>query len=235
MIQKLSVIAVAAVAITACAPTTTTVTSPAGPSPNVVATPGPGAGVPAGTTLQVRLLDRIAGREVEPGDRFAAEVLQPVVSTRGEVLLPQGARVYGHIAGLREGTRREPAAIGLSFDTIDYGGYRQPLAATVLDTQVSAQERDVKGTDVAIGAAIGAILGSLADFGEGTLIGAGVGAGAGTLVSMGRSLDDAMLPRGTVLTIRLDRPIEAYGAGYQYQQPYPYQQPPPPYEYREGY
>lgn len=216
--RKLMILAVAGATTVGCAgqaaqqrqPTTVTTGVQQQPVGKQVVDVGPQLMVPAGTVLRVELTEGISGRDMEPGERFTARVTSPVVSHDGQVLIPDGARVVGHVAALQEGERGQPPAAALTFDSIQFAGVEQPLSGNIVEAQVPRVGTDIETEDVAAGAAIGAILGSFGDVGEGTLIGAGLGAGAGTLVSLGRGRDEARLPEGTTFGVELTQPVDSF-------------------------
>jgi outer membrane lipoprotein SlyB len=71
---------------------------------------------------------------------------------------------------------------------------------------VSLKEDSVDKSKVGIGAAMGGILGAVLDGGKGALIGVLVGGGGAMVGTKG---DEVELPAGTVLTLRLERPVPA--------------------------
>ena len=200
-----ALIIAAALALAACGTTTTTHVS--SPYAKPAGAPGYVTYVPAGTVMEVALAEQLSGRDVDPGDRFVAHVAQPVLGAEGELAIPAGTPVLGHVTSIHEASGQYPAAMELSIDAIDLEAGTVPLTAHVVDSHVTTNATDIEGSDVGIGAAIGAVVGTIIDPGEGTLAGAGIGAGGGALVSMGRSADEAILPAGTVLILRLEEPI----------------------------
>ena len=203
--RNLGIVLAAGLLLAACGTTTTTQVSspyakPASAEPYVTY-------VPAGTVMQISLAEELSGRDVDPGDRFVAHVIEPVLGTEGELAIPAGTPVLGHVTSIHEASGQYPAAMELSIDAIQTDRGTVPLAAHVIDSDVTTNATDIEASDVGIGAAIGAVVGTIIDPGEGTLAGAGIGAGGGALVSMGRSADEAILPAGTMLVLRLEEPI----------------------------
>ncbi len=212
----------AIVAIAACAGETRTVvhgssTAPvAGPepglSPNTGIVVGRSETVPPGTEIWIELAHSISVDRDRVGDRFQAHVSQELRSEYGQVLLPLGAPVVGTIVDLRPAYGNQPAAIGLRIDSISMAGVRQPLAATIVRSEIPGVRR-VRGQDVLIGAAAGAILGGVLEGGKGALVGGALGAGGGALISLGRgSQARERLPQGTDLALRLDQPVRSLAA-----------------------
>jgi len=208
--SRATIAALAALLVAACAQAGMQVRGTAGPGegPARVAV-GQGGELPRGTTVWLGLDERISVERNRVGDRFRARLSQDVVSTRGELLLPRGTPVTGRIIELRPAAGDEPAAVGLALDSIEVAGAREPLRATIVDTERPGVRRrvTVKGKHVLGGAAAGAILGGLLGGRGGLLVGGVLGAGAGTLVSLGLSRERAELPAGTQLAVRIDRPV----------------------------
>ncbi len=184
-----------------------------------VGTPGMGATnvvypeagrVPEGTTMWVRLENKLSAKHNGPGDRFSARVAQDITAPNGEVLIPRNAYVFGHVSDVRrEYSEDHPAMIFLDLDSIEMAGARQPLRGHITATDVPSAFERVKGRDVAIGAGIGVVLGGLTKGWGGAVVGGALGAAAGTAISMGRGSADEKLPKGTKLAIQLEKPVKS--------------------------
>lgn len=168
--------------------------------------------IPAGTLLRVELDQTIGTDRNNVGDRFTARVTRPLIAQNGQVVVPEGARVFGVVTGLDPSTRvGDQAAIRVNFDRIEvYEGRRYPFSADVVDADVEAVGQLEEGavgavTGAVAGAALGAIIGG--DL-EDILIGGALGAGAGTIISLGIGRVDAELPAGTDMTLRTTRTVE---------------------------
>lgn len=167
-----------------------------------------------GTTVWISLDERLSADRTRVGDRFRAHLVDDVYSREGELLLPRGTPVLGHVADLRDSRRLgEPAVIALALDEIKVNGVRQPLSGTIVETDVpGAPKTGIRARDVLAGAAVGAILGGLLEGTEGVVAGGAIGAGAGTLISLGTSTVAAELPRGTEMAVRIDKPVRSLAA-----------------------
>lgn len=141
--------------------------------------------VPAGARLEVRLDEDLSAYDRRPGDRFTATVVTPL-EFGGAEQVPSGARVIGHVTAVQaaEGEER-PAVLKLHFTEIDIEGETYPLAATLVDTRLEA---------------------------EATLVDPSVRAAAGTAVALGTE-EDGVLPESSILTLRLERPLEVAPLG----------------------
>lgn len=163
--------------------------------------------IPEGTTISVRLAERISTETHKDGDTFTATLAQPLV-VDGLVLAERNARVQGRITqSVQAGRVKGLAQLGLeltSFTTAD--NQRVNIqTAPFIKTAESTRGRDA--AKVGAGAAIGAAIGAIAGGGRGAAIGAGAGgaAGAGTvMVTRGKP---AELPSETRLTFRITAPV----------------------------
>ena len=170
--------------------------------------------IPPGTTVWVQIDRSIGVEHSRLGERFTGHVAQELRSEYGEVLVPRGARVEGTIVELRPPYADQPGAIGLRLESLEMAGVRQPISATIVDTEVPGAPRHrIRGRDVLVGAVAGALIGGLVEGAEGALVGGGLGAGAGALISLGRGqYRMEQLPAGTGLAVRLDRPVRSLAA-----------------------
>jgi hypothetical protein len=236
--KRLGRLSVWALLLGACgAGTTVSSTPPSYPSfqPGYGATGGyamPGV-VPAATTFWAALDQPISAAQTQPGQPFSATVSSDIVGPGG-VMIPRGARVFGHVADVRYAAGNSPNAVVLSLDGIDVNGQRMPVAASLVQTSLTPQSQvgSISGRDVLIGTAIGAVLGGVTKGGEGALVGGALGAGGGALVSLGMNREQGVLPPGTQLQLRLEQPLQLAPVAQPYQAPayqQPVEQPPPAY------
>ena len=179
------------------------------------APPAPPNAVVQGTVALIQLTDRIDTRTVKPGDHFHARLAEPLTADDGEIL-PEGAKIKGHVSAVEPGFRTR---ILLSFDQIDTPRGWVPLIATVTGVPGEHGMRPVgeegeigrKGMTreeiaeaVVVGAGRGAAEGERAGGKKGAAQGAGAGA-ADAAYSAFESGHDLILDKDTALEIRLDR------------------------------
>jgi len=182
--------------------------------------PTPEHGIPDGTKFVIRLEDKLDTRKLQSGKRFKAKLSEDLVGPDGS-LIEHGSKIKGHVSAVDHGFH---ARVLLSFDEIETRNGWVPLIATVTDVpgehglkspdeegQLEREgvnkRRDVERAGV--GAGIGAAGGAVAGGGKGAAIGAGIGAVGGALSALftDRSL---VLPKGTILELRLDRALHLY-------------------------
>ncbi|HJR42373.1 MAG TPA: hypothetical protein VJ812_09765 [Gemmatimonadaceae bacterium] len=184
---------------------TATVESAGTVSPSV-SMPADANSVPSGTSLTLRLNDRLGTENSKVGDRFTATVASDLRAQDGSVVVPSGAVVHGTVTGLKESDNAsEQAAIRLDFERININGRDYPFEARIeqADVQRSGESRDETLKKAGIGAAAGAVLGAIIGDGDlGKIVGgAAIGAAAGTVVSLGLGDVSAELPAGTEMRV----------------------------------
>lgn len=162
--------------------------------------------VPSGTTVTIRTNDKIELHGSSDGRVYTAVVDQDVLNQDGRVAIPRGANAELVVKNVG----RDDMALDL--DSVTVNGRRYIVAAE--DQEYRGNDKDGVGKNgrtgkyVGGGAALGAIIGAIAGGGKGAAIGglAGGAAGAGAqTVTRGR---DVKVPAESLLTFRLERPLE---------------------------
>jgi len=159
--------------------------------------------LPAGATLTARLDQELSTRHSKAGDAFTATVSTPLTAQNGSVVVPQGAKIHGHVTATDPSDRAgDPALIRLNFERLSFNGQSHPFNAQIV--QSAPVESSTHTTrNVVIGGAVGAALGGLVSGGDldKLIIGGAIGAAAGSVVSMGSDVN-ATLPAGSAMTLR---------------------------------
>ena len=164
--------------------------------------------LPAGTRFAVRLGSAVGSDSSRVDDPVEATLTSAVV-VDGRELLPSGSVVSGQVTAVRSAPKvNGRASLALRFGSVSVAGRdeRYPIQARVALTAPATRGKDV--ATVAIPAAGGAIIGGLLGGKKGAAIGTAVGGGAGTAVLLSTSGPQIRLPRGTVLSLRLDRAVD---------------------------
>jgi hypothetical protein len=173
--------------------------------------------IPEGTRFIAKLDDKLDTRKLEPGKHFKLKLSEDLVAPNGETI-PAGKKIKAHVSDVDRGVH---GRMLISFDEIETRNGWRPLVASVSDIpgeksvkSGSEGEIEKKGRDTrrmietaAVGAAVGATAGAVAAGGKG----AGIGAGAGAAAGLGASLlmdRDLKLEKGTMMELRLDRPLQ---------------------------
>lgn len=162
--------------------------------------------VPVATEMSLRLMDTLTSATAEPGDRFEATVIEPITQL-GELVIPAGATFEGRVelVDRAEGRTDRKARMVLAFQRLQIDGKSYPVEATVTDASGDLETGIGDETKkVGIAAGIGSILGAVLGGKKGAVIGAVIGGAGVILATEGEEVE---LPRGTVLTVRLDQEL----------------------------
>ena len=164
--------------------------------------------VPAGTAIELIVLDGLSSQTSQAGDTFRARVARDVTHD-GLVVIPAGSVVHGSV------TEAVPlkkiggtAKLSLVFSKIDLTtGSSVAIEASLAQQGKSETKKDA--ATIGGAAAGGALLGKLLGHGgKGALIGAVVGGAAGTAVAAKTKGEQVEIPVGTEMTIDLNRPVD---------------------------
>jgi hypothetical protein len=163
--------------------------------------------IPAGTVLSVRINEYLSSDRNQVGDRVTATLQQPVV-VNGYVVARRGQMLVGQVeAAQKAGRVTGTSQLGIELtDLTTADGQSRPILTELWKasggTSHGADAATIGGTT-----ALGAAIGSIADWGRGAAIGAGAGAAAGigaVLLTRGRP---TVIPPETWLTFRLKDPV----------------------------
>lgn len=162
-------------------------------------TAAPPHAIPYGTTLLIRLEDRLDVSRIQTGKRFKAKLVEDVMGP-DETIIPRGSKIRGHVSEVGNGFH--PRLL-LSFDEIETPRGWAPLIATVID---------VPGEHGLTAGAAGEIQRRGQGGGEhrdpdSAGIGAKAGAAAGVVQAI-FSDHRLQLQKGAMLEVRLERPLQ---------------------------
>lgn len=181
------------------------------PAPEPAPEPEPvTVSLPAGTQLDVALTRTLASNTNSPGDAFRVRVDRDVMED-GLVAIPAGSEVLGEVTEVVPLKKiGGQARLGLRFtDLVLPSGRTVPIHASFLQEGRSETGRDA--ATIGGAAAGGAILGRILNKGgrsKGSVLGAIIGAAAGTAIAARTPGEEVVLPQGSVVTLKLDRPVE---------------------------
>lgn len=176
-------------------------TAPATPPPATLT-------IPAGTVLQVRMNEYLSSDNNHVGDHVSATLQQPIV-VNGYVVARRGQTLVGQVeAAEKAGRVKGVSQLGIELtDMTMVDGQSRPILTELWKgsggTSHGADAATIGGTT-----ALGAAIGSVADWGRGAAIGAGAGAAAGigaVLLTRGRP---TVIPPETLLTFRIVDPVK---------------------------
>lgn len=153
-----------------------------------------------GAQILVRLEQPLSSRTARREDRVEATVFRPV-RAEGVRALPAGTRVRGVVRQAEPAQRPSKGGrLELDFDAIYLDRTRLDLAGRVIAVEEDADREEKAGVGAVLGGVLGGILGGR----RGALVGILLGSTGAVVGSKG---NDVELPSGTILTVRLDRPV----------------------------
>jgi hypothetical protein len=181
------------------------------PAPRPTPPPPATTTVPAGTAIDIAVVDTISSRGNHAGEPFTALVVADAPSAHRPGL-PEGAEVHGTIVEVKPAPNpNTPGTLILAITSITINGKDYPVEARIDSLETIRQGRGVTTGDAAkvgAGAAIGAIAGRiLGGNKKGTIIGGIVGAAAGAGAAAASKDSDIVLPAGAHVHITLTKPL----------------------------
>jgi type II secretory pathway pseudopilin PulG len=196
-----------AITTTATPPATgSPIPAPSAPVVSAVPQPPPApvdVTIPAGTTLAIRIDQRISVKSSRAGDRFTGEIVDPILASDNNVLVPKGALVGGIVdVSHRRGHFKGSSMLELRLTSLTLNGTRYPLAT--LDLARSKKGKGKRSTAmIAGGSGLGMLVGGLASGGTGLLVGGLVGGGAGTAAAGLTGNRDIDIPAESIVHFKL--------------------------------
>jgi hypothetical protein len=159
--------------------------------------------IPAGTTLTIRMDQRISVKTSRAGDTFTGEIVDPVLDSDNSVLVPKGTLVGGVVdVAHQRGHFKGRSLLELRLTTLTMNGTQYPL-----ETRDMARSKKGKGRRstalIAGGSGLGMLVGGLATGGVGMVVGGLAGGGAGTAVAGLTGNRDIEIPAESVVQFKL--------------------------------
>jgi hypothetical protein len=162
--------------------------------------------VPAGTKIVLELDAPVSTETAKAEDPIRARLVQPVTVDATEVV-PAGSLVEGQVLSAQpSGKVKGVATLALRFTRLTAHGEAYPIRG-----DLSLKASATKGEDartIGIGAGVGAIVGAIIGGKKGAAAGAAIGGGAGTAQVLLTPGKDIALPRGTAISVALDRAVD---------------------------
>jgi hypothetical protein len=167
--------------------------------------------LPVGAEVPVRTEDTIDSAKAVEGQTFAAEISEDVLDADGDVVIPHGSNAQIVIRSASKGNRFHGASdLVLDLRSVTVEGQEYLVSTADLQQKgkqgIGANKRTAEYTGG--GAALGTIIGAIAGHGKGAAIGLGAGAGAGALTQILTKGGAIKVPPETVLTFKLDKPVQ---------------------------
>jgi hypothetical protein len=161
--------------------------------------------IPAGTAINVRMIDGVSSSANYSGETFLGSVDTPV-QLGGRTVLPRGADAYVRLIDVDSAGRfKGHSELAIQLDRIAVGGYTYPVSSQIVSYRGKGEGKKTAKKS-GIGAAVGGGLGALIGGGKGAAIGAGIGAGGGLAASAGKG-DPIQIPSESVVQFVLTAPL----------------------------
>ncbi len=159
--------------------------------------------IPAGSTLAIRINQRISVKTTPAGSRFDGEVVDPWTDSNGRVVLPKGTPVEGIVdASHKRGHFKGSSILELRLTSLTLNGTRYPLSTHDL-TRTKKGKGKRSAAFIGGGSGLGMLIGGVASGGTGLLIGGLAGAGAGTAAGGLTGNRDLDIPAESIVRFRL--------------------------------
>src|SRR5262245_40454096 len=153
--------------------------------------------IPAGTTLNVRMIDELDTGRTQKGDSFRASLDRPVV-VDGRTVAPKDALVRGTVTDVvSSGRLKRPASLTLRLTQVTLSNGRMVPVETSPYTLDGKSHNVRNAALIGGGAAAGAVLGGVAAGKKGAVIGSAVGAGAGVATAYVTGKQEIVVPSET--------------------------------------
>jgi hypothetical protein len=176
--------------------------------------------IPADTVIRVRLNEELNSGNARVGDRFSANVVEPVYAGGGVEVIPVGSKIWGRVTQVNRAQNRRPGNITVAFNSVELpNGVTTPINGSLTTLQADSVNADnegtVKGTSntkrdavfIGGGAATGAIIGAIAGGGKGAAIGGILGGALGTGARVLEKEKEADVKSGTEFGVILNRAV----------------------------
>ena len=177
--------------------------------------------VAAGKRIRVRMNEELTSKTARVGDRFTVTVREPVYSTTGAVVIPEGSELIGKVDSVTKAANKgKPGALDVSFvQVVLPNGTKRIINGSLTELNADDARSDSEGTArgdrmkhrkviwYGGGAAGGAILGAAIGGGKGALIGGLLGAGGGFLGERYTKGEEAKVESGTEFSVYLNRAV----------------------------
>ena len=163
--------------------------------------------IPAGTLVDVRMIDTINSASDHVGQSFKASLVSPIV-VDNETVIPRNSDVYVKLASVKSaGNMGGTSELRVQLDRI-FIGKKSYVVESNTFSQVGGSQTKTTARNIGIGTAIGAAIGAISGGKKGAVIGGAAGAGTGVAVEAATKGEQVRIESESALTFRLEAPIE---------------------------
>ncbi|HKP69685.1 MAG TPA: hypothetical protein VJV05_10415 [Pyrinomonadaceae bacterium] len=177
--------------------------------------------VTGGKRVHARMNDTISSKTAHVGQTFSASTTEPVYSSTGVVVIPEGSELTGRVDAVVAAQKGgKPGTIDVSFTRVRLpNGTTRRINGSLTDLYTDDAKSDVEGTAtgdkmkhrkiifIGGGGAGGAVLGGAIGGGKGALIGGIIGAAGGFLGERYTKGEEAEVRSGTEFGVIINQAI----------------------------
>jgi len=177
--------------------------------------------VSAGQIIRAKMNQTLSSKTAVEGRSFTARVTEPIYSSNGVVVIPEGSTLTGRVDSVTKARKGgDPGAIDVSFTSVRLpNGRVRAINGSLTDLESKTAKSDNEGTAsgdrmknrkiifIGGGGAGGAVLGAAVGGGKGALIGGLLGAGAGLLGERFTKGEEATVKSGQEFGVYLNQAI----------------------------
>ncbi|MCX7640869.1 MAG: hypothetical protein N2Z23_10575 [Pyrinomonadaceae bacterium] len=177
--------------------------------------------VNAGTVIRVRMNDTLSSKTARVGDRFTVNVIEPVYSNNGVLVIPVGSVITGRVDAVTPAKKGgKPGTLDVSFVSVRLpNGVTRAINGSLTSLTADDAKSDEEGTArgdrmkhrkvifIGGGAGGGAIIGAAVGGAKGAVIGGIIGAGAGLLGERLTKGEEAEVKPNTEFGVYLNQSI----------------------------
>jgi hypothetical protein len=162
--------------------------------------------IPAGTVINVRMIDSISSDRNYAGETFRGSIADPI-RIGNRTIVPRGANAYVRLVDSSSAGRvKGRSKLQLQLERIMVGNHSYAVASNVVEFRGKSETKK-SAKSAGIGALAGGGLGALLGGGKGAAIGAGVGAGAGVASNAYKKGEQVRIGSESLVRFRLAAPL----------------------------
>jgi hypothetical protein len=162
--------------------------------------------IPAGTVVNVRMIDSISSDQNYAGQTFRGS-LDNAIHAGNQVVLPRGATALVKLVEVKSAGRiTGRSKLNVQLVSIETGHQNYGVASNVVAFRGKSEGKKT-AKNAGIGGAIGAGVGALFGGGKGAAIGAGLGAGTGVAANAIHEGKQIYIPSETLVQFHLSAPL----------------------------
>ena len=163
--------------------------------------------IPAGTLINIRMIDAINSDTDHVGQAFKASMVSPVILDN-ETVIPRNADVYVKLVSVKAaGNMSGTSELKVQLDRI-FIGKKSYMVESNTFIQAGASQTTKSAKTVGIGTAIGAAIGAISGGRKGAVIGGAAGAGTGVAIEAATKGEQVRIASESPMTFRLEAPLE---------------------------